>query len=75
MRSTPHACGYCLEDRVASVYDHALLSRALTRITASVQGVDPGSEQVGAAISRRRARYCHGILRPGASQRSGSTAQ
>jgi hypothetical protein len=25
------ACGYCLEDKIASVYDHALVSRALSQ--------------------------------------------
>ena len=26
-----YACGYCVEDRIASVYDHAMVSQALAR--------------------------------------------
>ena len=26
-----YACGYCIEDRIASVYDHAMVSQALAR--------------------------------------------
>jgi hypothetical protein len=29
--SASQACGYCVEDRIASVYDHAMVSQALSR--------------------------------------------
>ena len=29
--SASYACGYCVEDRIASVYDHAMVSQALAR--------------------------------------------
>jgi len=29
--SASYACGYCVEDRIASVYDHAVVSQALSR--------------------------------------------
>ena len=27
--STAHACGYCVEDKIAAVYDHVVVSRAV----------------------------------------------
>ena len=28
LASAAHACGYCIEDKIAAVYDHAVVTRA-----------------------------------------------
>lgn len=47
--STACACGYCIEDKVAAVYDHAVLTRATSQhhqvVFFSLEGKIPAGEE------------------------------
>jgi hypothetical protein len=42
------ACGYCVEDKIAAVYDHALVARAISRqhqvVFFAIEGIIPPGE-------------------------------
>ena len=46
---TANACGYCIEDKIAAVYDHAVVTRAAAQkhqvVFFAVQGEIPGGEE------------------------------
>lgn len=48
-----HACGVCVEDKIAAVYDHAAISRALQARNAVVFFAIEGAIPPGAAALRR----------------------
>ncbi len=47
------ACGHCVEDKIASVYDHA----EVTRVAESVRGVVRGSARVPFAALEKQLQY------------------
>ncbi len=69
-----HACGVCLEDQVASTYDHAVVTRALAAhrvvVFAAVKG--SAAPDALAAEARRAAAGVPGVER--GSVRSAATA-
>jgi hypothetical protein len=50
------ACGYCLDDKVAAAYDHAVVERALAQghemAFLSLEMAQPATRDTGAAIRR-----------------------
>jgi hypothetical protein len=48
------ACGYCVEDKIAAVYDHAVLTRALAQkhhvVFLHVEGAAPGRKALEDAV-------------------------
>jgi chloramphenicol 3-O-phosphotransferase len=47
-----HACGVCIDDKVASTYDHAIVTRAVARHELMVFGEITGAVDMKVATSR-----------------------
>lgn len=54
LASTAYACGYCIEDRIAAVYDHAVVTRATSQkhqvVFFAVEGQIPAGEESRRAL-------------------------
>ena len=60
--ASAQACGYCIEDKIASVYDHAVVTQAMAREHhIAFFGLDGPLGEQDMSVVRKRVESIHGV--------------